>query len=595
MRRRRDDGDDASTSGAATRRGARGRRGWWRATRALAVAVACATAARAAASGDDVDDDDEGRRDATTLAVGANAIDGAVEVRRDAWYRFDVNGTSPDVVVELERTSGIPLAYLKRDSPSSMGWQRIVGGYAVKGKSNEWLDFPLEGHTVGDYGAYGYVDDYRTIKLIGASAGTYYLRVTNLQEVSVATGRVTYSDVARYKIRVRSTSDGVTQAPLCAWDCSNCGTCVNSGSATGDNTKCQCDTSPTITGDGATFAHGSACRDRYGTYESLRSKSSLTVSPGQFLYTSYDAWNLVSRSQDYGMEIDVYWERGGDPLLLVKAGSPPTLIDYDAQYGSMSLGYNSVYLPRLASSQMYYFAVFNRKFDANSDCVFRISLASASWNRAMNSPNMVSMALVLFVSMSFCFVVALIKRYFQRRYLTQFREQRVQQLSMEELRTRRRNDRHTNPGTPEDIISQIALVDYHPNLKEGFLAEGQEPTCTICLDDYVEGDKLRRFPQCKHMFHQECADLWLHTSHTCPNCRASLLPEENAAPAESAPMPPGVPGGAYELTPLPYALRGQAAPLVVIHVPPPTTPVRGAGGIAPANPRPFDSSELASI
>jgi hypothetical protein len=293
------------------------------------------------------------------------------------------------------------------------------------------------------------------------------------------------------------------------------------------------------------------------------------------------------------MEIDVYWERGGDPLLLVKAGSPPTLIDYDAQYGLMRLGFNSVYMPKLVANQMYYFAVFNRKFDADSDCVFRISLTSASWNRTMTSPNMVSMALVLFVSMSFCFVVSLIKRYFQRRYLTQFREQRVQQLSMEELQRRRVNARH--PGTPEEIISRIDLVEYHSTLKEAMLAEGQEPTCTICLDDYAEGDKLRRFPQCKHMFHQECADLWLHTSHTCPNCRASLLPgdEETAAPAESAQaasnasMPSGVPGGAYELTPLPYAPNEQVEP---VHMPQQTTSTHGLGGATRANARPFDSA-----
>lgn len=58
---------------------------------------------------------------------------------------------------------------------------------------------------------------------------------------------------------------------------------------------------------------------------------------------------------------------------------------------------------------MYYFVVFNCKFDVNSDCVFRISLTSVSRNRATNSSNMVFMVFVLFVSMSFCFVVVFIK------------------------------------------------------------------------------------------------------------------------------------------------------------------------------------------
>ena len=98
-------GDEAPTSRARDARRARGatrRRGGGarRAFVAMAVAVAVA-AARVGASYDD-DDDDDDRRGATTLAVGGDAEYDEVPLRRDKWYRFDVSGTSSDVVVELE-------------------------------------------------------------------------------------------------------------------------------------------------------------------------------------------------------------------------------------------------------------------------------------------------------------------------------------------------------------------------------------------------------------------------------------------------------------------------------------------------------------
>ncbi|KAI9186578.1 hypothetical protein LWI28_018741 [Acer negundo] len=46
--------------------------------------------------------------------------------------------------------------------------------------------------------------------------------------------------------------------------------------------------------------------------------------------------------------------------------------------------------------------------------------------------------------------------------------------------------------------------------------------CSICLDDYKEGDFCRVFPFCNHMFHLKCIDLWLKNRLTCPICRKRL-------------------------------------------------------------------------
>ena len=45
-----------------------------------------------------------------------------------------------------------------------------------------------------------------------------------------------------------------------------------------------------------------------------------------------------------------------------------------------------------------------------------------------------------------------------------------------------------------------------------------ESTCSICLDNFVKGEKVREL-DCKHEFHSECIDLWMQDHLTCPICR----------------------------------------------------------------------------
>ncbi|KAK9700529.1 hypothetical protein K7432_012145 [Basidiobolus ranarum] len=50
------------------------------------------------------------------------------------------------------------------------------------------------------------------------------------------------------------------------------------------------------------------------------------------------------------------------------------------------------------------------------------------------------------------------------------------------------------------------------------------PVCSVCLDDFRDGDQVRRLP-CQHDFHTKCVDMWLTSkSNKCPLCKVDARP-----------------------------------------------------------------------
>ena len=68
--------------------------------------------------------------------------------------------------------------------------------------------------------------------------------------------------------------------------------------------------------------------------------------------------------------------------------------------------------------------------------------------------------------------------------------------------------------------------------------EGEEEApCSICLQEYEAGEKLRRLP-CGHVFHRDCVDEWLlGESKLCPMCKSSVV--DAAQVADEAPAVDG--------------------------------------------------------
>ncbi len=62
-------------------------------------------------------------------------------------------------------------------------------------------------------------------------------------------------------------------------------------------------------------------------------------------------------------------------------------------------------------------------------------------------------------------------------------------------------------------------------------AQPSETACSICFEDYADGDDVVRVLRCGHYFHCECIDRWLlSSSHSrapsCPLCNSSLLGDD---------------------------------------------------------------------
>ena len=507
------------TRGAGRRRTTGASNAW-----VSSLVAACAVVGALASSGSDWTSFDD-TAVATEIVPGAPAVSLALARRGEAYFYFDVTSQyDPDFVVELERTSGIPTPILKINATAN--GDRVMG-HEVEDGNRLWMSFDRE--------EMGHMADYQSLKVVGATAGRYRFRVYNAPELSKQTGSETYSVDAAYTLRVRSTDDGTSPAPLCPWDCGNRGVCRRTGLTTGDNAKCEC--SDAVLSDGVSVAYGPSCREQFVSFGDIARPQLLEVPAGSLLVTRASLIEDLHRADTRGVEITIEWESesGGELFLLVNFGSAPTLDDSDYAYtGLLEGGYSSV---RFSPDQIesrgggdVYVGVFNKRFSKDGTAKIRISIDTASSRWDSKSPTVLSMAIVLFVSLTICVVVTFVKRYFWRRYVRQLRMQRVF-AQVDEQHGRR----GSQVGTPPSIITSLQVIKFDAEQAEELKRQGEEPTCTICLEDYNDGDALRRMPHCRHLFHQECADLWLRSSQTCPNCRASVLPwNEGVAAANAA-------------------------------------------------------------
>jgi Ring finger domain len=56
---------------------------------------------------------------------------------------------------------------------------------------------------------------------------------------------------------------------------------------------------------------------------------------------------------------------------------------------------------------------------------------------------------------------------------------------------------------------------------------GDEESCAICLDEFLNGELINISKGCQHLFHKECLLGWLDQHDICPCCRSVMVTEND--------------------------------------------------------------------
>lgn len=134
--------------------------------------------------------------------------------------------------------------------------------------------------------------------------------------------------------------------------------------------------------------------------------------------------------------------------------------------------------------------------EAGECCIFPLSYA---WNKHVEKIIVWGMLLLFVISIPLLFWFA--RKLYPIDSPRRHRPEQTRQLP-----------RSTVNALPSFVFSSVTSVRCH----------GRETLCSICLEDYREGENLRVLP-CRHEFHSSCVDSWLIRWGTfCPVCRHEI-------------------------------------------------------------------------
>ena len=147
---------------------------------------------------------------------------------------------------------------------------------------------------------------------------------------------------------------------------------------------------------------------------------------------------------------------------------------------------------------------------------------------ASHLPNLWTFLLiVLGIILFLMFVTSCAMHYHQRRHRREL-ERRIRdgEVNLESMGVKRM-------AVPKEVLDTLPLTTYIPSWtgEDSISSDLQktsfdQPSCVICLDEFVADETRVRTLPCQHIFHPECVDqLLLRHSSLCPICKASVLPK----------------------------------------------------------------------
>jgi len=81
------------------------------------------------------------------------------------------------------------------------------------------------------------------------------------------------------------------------------------------------------------------------------------------------------------------------------------------------------------------------------------------------------------------------------------------------------DEEETDNSVPLNILNEHSTLMVSSNNET-------ENSCSICNQNILPNEILRKINTCNHYFHQNCIDTWLSSNSTCPICRINLLTNE---------------------------------------------------------------------
>lgn len=88
-------------------------------------------------------------------------------------------------------------------------------------------------------------------------------------------------------------------------------------------------------------------------------------------------------------------------------------------------------------------------------------------------------------------------------------------------------------GLDSYIAHSLPIVQYKKKHEADIY--GINTDCAVCLGEFEEGEWIKHLPNCPHVFHVSCIDIWFQTHSSCPLCRADIFDLEYAYTLQETP------------------------------------------------------------
>lgn len=454
----------------------------------------------------------------TRLTVG-NITSSSIPAGSWQYFSLEVPPGVEEVLVEMGRSSGDPLLFVK---PLAAGV--LPGGVPTA------LDYA----TYSDSASFQQRVNRHSRALLQPPPGTVQVAIFNFNYYLQETAKVVVQ--ARYTTREANH-------PMCAGNCSYSGKC------TASNT-CKC----------FQGYEGQQCEGPSRSLDIGQRVRGVGVAPGDWVFWQLHLHPDASWRKRHGLEF-VFAASAGAPVLMAKLNRAPTLLDNDFIFKS-SNGFQTIEKFRVTGDELhagvYTIAIFNMDYFTHSRFNYELLVRLASAQKLALTPYF-SIVLGVAVAVMMCVAGTLIRRCMRIRRRRQPLEEGVE---LPEVPHRPRGmdpalvqsfpiheyskataiklgeaDESSGIVAPQPVDVSLGGVDA---LEEAAAAAGaverdsdsntEHSTaaaslaeCTVCLEEWGEGDVLRTLP-CRHFFHVKCIDRWLSRHGSCPICRATFGP-----------------------------------------------------------------------